>query len=160
MHIDDEIEIKAAPETVFAMLSRIECWPHIIPAIVDVEVVTSGPVQSGTRFLETRDIHGRRETVEMTVAEYEAPRRLVMTAEAHGTRYRIAHDIDGERERTLLRISFSGEPVSIAARLLAPIGTLFAPSVRQHIRSDLEALRRAVELDQLPDAAEAPGSGS
>jgi hypothetical protein len=88
-------------------------------------------VAVGTRFRETREMFGRKATEEMTVAEIEPPRRLVLTAFNHGTAYRVEH---------LLTAESAGTRVTLAARLLMPLGLLFRGTVRRQLVSDLADL--------------------
>ena len=73
-----------------------------------VEILTPGPVAVGTRFRETRIMFGRRATEEMTVAELDPPRRLVLTAYNHGTAYRAEHLFAPEGDGTGLTLIFAG----------------------------------------------------
>jgi len=88
VRITVEAIIHAPPDVTFALVAGIPGWPRVISGIQSVDMLTPGPVAVGTRFRETRVIFGRQATEEMTVAEIEAPRRLILTAFNHGTAYR------------------------------------------------------------------------
>jgi carbon monoxide dehydrogenase subunit G len=135
--------IDAPRDVVFASLVDIERWPDVISGIVEVTLLTPGPVAVGTRFRETREMFGRKATEEMTVAEMESPRRLVLTAFNHGTTYRVEHLLAAEGAGgTRLTVAFEGRPVTLAARLLMPLGLLFRGAVRRQLASDLADLER------------------
>jgi hypothetical protein len=140
-----ETLIDAPPQVVFATVADIESWPSAISAIREVTLLTPGPVAVGTRFRETREMFGRKATEEMTVAEMKPPRRLVLTAFSHGTAYRVEHLLKVVGAGTRVTLAFEGRPVTLAARLLMPLGLLFADTVRRQLASDLADLGREAE---------------
>lgn len=145
MQITLETTIDAPREAVFAHVVAIARWPAVIRGIETVEMLTEGPVRVGSRFRETRLMHGTRATEEMTVAVLAPPELLVLTAESHGTRYRVEHRLALEGKGTRLALVFAGQPATLLARLLMPLGLLFAGAVRRQIAADLEDLKRAAE---------------
>ena len=145
MRMSVETLIDAPPHVVFAVLADIPAWPSVISAIAEVGLLTPGPVAVGTRFRETREMFGRKATEEMTVAEIEPPRRLVLTAFNHGTAYRGEHLLAAEGTGTRVTLAFEGRPITLEARLLMPLGLLFAGTVRRLLASDLADLGREAE---------------
>ena len=137
--------VAAPPETTFAVAVAIAHWPDIIGAIERVEVLTPGPVTVGTRFRETRTMFGRSTTQEMTVAELDPPRRLVLTAHNHGTNYRAEHLFEPAGNGTRLTLTFVGQPQSMLARIFSPIGYMMLGTVRRQLASDLADLAREAE---------------
>ena len=141
-----ETSIDAPRERVFSVLSDISAWPVRISGIDHVEFLTEGPVRVGTRFRETRQMHGREATEEMMVAELVAPERMVLTAENHGAQYRAAHfvEVAGPSSSRLL-IEFEGRPVSLFGWLCMPLAVLFKGAVKRAMLADLADLKRAAE---------------
>jgi uncharacterized protein YndB with AHSA1/START domain len=137
--------IRAPVERVFAVVTDIARWPEVVGGIDSVEMLTEGPVAVGTRFRETRKIHGRVATEEMTVAEIKAPDLFVLTAENHGTRYRAEHYFEAVDEGTRLSMTFAGRPVTWLARLMMPIGLLMSGSVKRLLEADFADIKRAAE---------------
>jgi carbon monoxide dehydrogenase subunit G len=140
--------IAAPTERVFAIATDVPHWPEVIRGIESVEMLTTGPMRVGTRFRETRTMHGSKTTEEMTVAELAAPSRFVLTAENHGARYRVEHLFASEAGGTRLTLSFEGKPVTLFAYLMMPLGYLFAGAVRRQLESDLADLKRRAEQGQ------------
>lgn len=140
-------EIDAAPAQIFSRMTDIASWPNTFSGIDKVEILTDGPMAVGTVFCETRMMHGREGTEKMTVTEFTPPTRFVVTAENHGTRYRVEHDLEDLGTGTRLVINFSGQPVKLWTRLLSPLGMLMRGSVRKMMESDLADLKVAVERD-------------
>jgi len=115
MRLEAAVEIAAPPDVVFAQVADIERWPQTVRAIEDIELITAGPVRVGTRFRETRTMFGRKAAEEMTVAEFDPPRRFVLTAENHGTRYVATHAVEPVADGSRLVLAFEGVPVTLAA---------------------------------------------
>jgi carbon monoxide dehydrogenase subunit G len=137
--------VAAPPERVFEIAADVPRWAEVIRGVESVEMLTPGPVRVGTRFRETRIMHGSKAAEEMTVAEFAPPHRFVLTAENHGARYRAEHLFAAEDGGTRLTLSFEGKPVTLFAYLMMPLGYLLAGAVRQQLEADLADLKRAAE---------------
>lgn len=146
MRVAVEIFVNAPPERVFAVTSDIPRWPDVIGAITRIDMLTPGPVAAGTRFREVRTMFGREAVEEMTVAEFTPPEHFALTAENHGTRFKAIHTFAREGAGTRLRLDFEGVPLTLAARLLRPLGSRMKRSVMRQLEADLAGLKRAAEL--------------
>lgn len=147
MQLMVETLIKAAPERVFGVLLDVESWPRRIAQIEQIDVIGGGPVAVGTRFRETRIMHGQRETIEMTIVEIVPPERLVTTAQAHGSEYRMQHVVSGDASRTRLVLTFQARASTLRARLMTPLVYVFHPLLKRQLRRDIEALKESIERD-------------
>jgi uncharacterized protein YndB with AHSA1/START domain len=145
MQVTVETEIAAPPEVVFATMADVARWPDFIGDIERVELLAEGPVRVGTRFRETRQMFGRSASEEMTVAELDSPRRCVLTAENHGTRYVATHEVTPTPNGARLALTFAGTPVTLAARLFSVVGLLFMGSLRRKLETDLRAVKAEAE---------------
>jgi uncharacterized protein YndB with AHSA1/START domain len=145
MRIVIETMIAAPPAKVFALMADIPRWPENISAIEKLEMLTPGPVAVGTRFRETRTMYGRQATEEMTVAQLEPPTRMVLTAESHGMRYVADHVLQAEAGGTRLTLTFEGEPQTLGARLMRPLGWLMKRTITRQLAADIADLKRAAE---------------
>lgn len=145
MRVTVETMIEASPARVFAVLTDVPRWQGRIRAIAEIEMLTSGPPTVGTRFRETRTMFGRSATEEMTVAELVPPHRFVLAAENHGTRYRITHTLAEAGAGTRLALVFEAEPITLMARLLAPLGWAMKRGIARQIGADLADLKGAAE---------------
>jgi uncharacterized protein YndB with AHSA1/START domain len=151
-----EIEIGAPPTIVYATATDVAQWPQFISGIEQVEILTAGPIQVGTRFRETRIMFGRRASEEMAVAALEPPHRFVLTAENHGTRYVATHEIVSAGAVSRLMLTFEGKPVAMAARLFSIIGLLFMGAVTRKLEADLQQLKAEAERRLRTRAPAAP----
>ena len=145
MKVTVESDISAPPDVVFTVVADVARWADFISGIDRVEILTGGPIGVGTRIRETRTMFGRSASEEMTVAELTPPRRLVLTAENHGTRYVATHDIAPSANGARLVLAFEGTPVTVAARIFSVIGLLFLKSLRRKLEEDLRELKVEAE---------------
>jgi carbon monoxide dehydrogenase subunit G len=145
MKIEVEIEIAAAPDVVYAVVTDIAHWPDFVRATQLTEILTTGAIAAGTNFRETRTMIGRTATEEMTVALLDPPRRFHVTAENHGTRYLARHEIAPAAGGSRLTLVFEGTAVTLGAKLGEVIATLFKGAVTKQFRSDLEDVKAEAE---------------
>ena len=137
--------IKADAATVFGVLTDIEAWPDFMADIKSAEKLTEGPLRRGSRFRETRMLHGREVREDMTVALLEAPARLVLTADNHGAHYEIVHEIVPHKAGSELIVHFNAGPQSRLARFLAPFLGFMSKSLERQITRDLTDIARESE---------------
>ncbi|HVS17875.1 MAG TPA: SRPBCC family protein [Planctomycetota bacterium] len=140
-----ERTVAAPPERVFAASIDVPRWPEIVPAIQKVELLSSGPVGVGTRFRETRLFFGREATETMEVLEFEPPRRYLLGAESHGSRYRTEFRFEPEGAGTRVVFTFRAEPLTFGAKVM---GVLMKPMLKKMVAmcaADLDALKAHVE---------------
>ncbi len=146
MQIQLSIDIDATPEQVYAVGMDIECWPNVVSAITNTEILSDGPISVGTVFRETRIMFGREASEVMTIATLEPPHRYLFTAENHGTAYVTDHIVEALPDgRSRLSVIFTGTAKTFLAHLLMPLGLLLAGSLKKQLLGDLEDLKREIE---------------
>jgi len=137
--------IAAPPARVFAAASDFASAAQRIAGILRVEMLTPGPVAAGTRFRETRKMLGKEASEEMTVAEFEPPRRYVLLAESHGSRYRSELRFEPQGAGTDVVMTFRGEPLTVFARAMAVLMKPMIKSIGKLCAKDLADLKRSIE---------------
>ncbi|MBX3352373.1 MAG: SRPBCC family protein [Phycisphaeraceae bacterium] len=138
--------VDAPIERVFEVFTDFPNAASYISAIRRVEMLTPPPVGVGTRFRETRVMMGREATEEMTIAEFEPPRRVTLTAASHGARYTSAFHFAPEGIGTTVTFEFTGQPVSFLAKALSAITMpLMKKTLIKCVAQDMEDARRHVE---------------
>lgn len=140
--------IAAPPERVFAAASNFADAAQAIQGIQRVEMLTPGPVAVGTRFRETRKMYGKEASEEMTVAEFEPPRRYVLLAESHGCRYRSELRFEPQGAGTEVVMTFRGEPLTAFAKVMSVLMKPMLKSVGKLCAQDLADLKRSIEGQQ------------
>jgi hypothetical protein len=111
-----------------------------------VELLTNGPVGEGTKFRETRVMHGREATEEMTFANFRPNRGYHLTAHNYGVAYLSTHEFEPADGGTRLTISFSGKPQTFFAKLMTPMAYFMQGMVRKCLEDDLRDLKKAAEV--------------
>lgn len=140
-----ETEIAAAPARVFAVFTDLAHAPGRVRAIEALEVLTSGPVGKGTRFKETRQMFGKSATETLEFVEFEPGKGYALAAESCGTRYRSSFTFEPAGAGTRVRMSFEATPVSMAAKMMAPMLGMMTGPVTKAIQADFADLKRACE---------------
>lgn len=139
--------VAAPQETAFAVFTDLAGTANHIDAIKKIEILTPLPVGNGTRWRETRLIHGRDCTEELEITAFDAPALFAAEAASAGTHYVTTFTFepagDGATEVTM---AFEAHPQKFVARVL---GLLMAPFVRRMmlnaLEDDLKALGAAAE---------------
>jgi uncharacterized membrane protein len=138
--------IRASRDEVWAVFTDLERAPQRVSGIHAVEVLTSGPMQLGTRWRETRTLGGRQATEELAVTAFEPPERYVVEAEARGARYRSEFRFRSDGDATEVTAAFEVEALGVLARIVAAtFGRAAARSVGRAMADDLRDLKRALE---------------
>lgn len=146
-------EVIRAPRAItFAIASDVKSWPQLVSSIRTTELLTREPVGPGTRFRETRLIHGSIATGEMMFAEFEPPAQFVLTAQKHGAKYRIEHKFQDVSNGTSLTLRFLATPLTTSARLMSPLAMLFRSALHRQLKADVSDLKAAIE--SRPSAAQ------
>lgn len=138
--------IAAPPERVFALISDFANAPKRIPAILRVEMLTSGPVGIGTRFSETRKMFGKEATETMEVVAFDAPRSYSLRAYNCGCEYNSSFGVEPDGAGSKLTFHFDAKPVTLMAKLMSPLAHLMmGPMLRKCVAQDLEGIQKAAE---------------
>lgn len=136
---------KATPERTFEVFTDLERLPDRIEAIMELEVLTDGPVGVGTRFREKRMMFKREAVEEMEFSEYDPPNRFVLVAESNGSRYEVVHAFTAEGEGTRVDMTFTAEALSPMSRFIsAMVMPFFKGATRNALLKDMQELKSAV----------------
>ncbi len=138
--------IAAPVDSVFALFTDLENAPGRIKGIKRLEKLTPGPVGVGTRFRETRVFMGREATEEMEFTGFEPNRSYTVGCQSCGCVYSSVFRFEPDgNEATRVTMDFEGRPVTLTAKLMAPLGWLMKGTLRKCLQQDLEDLRAAAE---------------
>lgn len=139
--------VDAAPERVFDVCTDLANAPNRIRAITKMELLTPGPVGTGTRFRETRVLFKREASETMEITRFERPHAWDFTCESHGCRYLTqwrVHPKD-EGRSSELELRFHAQPLGLGARLLSVMTWLMLRLCRKETAKDLEDMAAAAE---------------
>lgn len=141
--ITGTIEIARPPQDVFDYVHDFERQKEWQAAIVEIEVVSQGPVGVGTKAVQTRRVPGGKRSFPYEVSEYDPPRRTGFRGTGGPVRpigtMSFTPLEGGTRTRVDFQIEFHGHG----------LGVLLLPLVRRDAARDvprnLSALKARLE---------------
>lgn len=131
----------APPDRVWALASDFANAAGRIKAITKVEIVTPGPVGSGTRFREWRG----RQMVDMEIAAWSPPRSYSLLGYAMGTEFTSEIRCVPDGSGTLLEMEVRVRPRTFGAKLLSPLIALMSRLMVKSCTKDLGDIAAAAE---------------
>jgi len=134
--------ISASRDVVFDSVSNFAEMPNTIPDIVGVEFLTKQHSGVGTRFRETRRMGKREMVTELEVTEMEAPERIRIVTDSHGTVWDTVFSLEERGADCELCIDMDARPHALLQRFLTP---LMKPLFRRGIKKHLSFLKRHCE---------------
>ncbi len=140
--------ISAPPERVFAALSDFENAPSRIPAILKIEMLTTGPVGVGTKFKETRKMFGKETTETMEVTAYDAPRRIEVGGDSCGVIFRSNFTVTPEAAGSRVDLTVQTESRTTFAKVMGVLmGWMMKGTMKKCMVADLEHLAKHLEQE-------------
>lgn len=131
---------KATPDQLWDAITDLDRWADRISGITDVTRLDDGTdFGVGTRWRETRIMFGREATEEMEVTEIAEGRSYTVEAGGRGADYTSVWAIEPKGDETELSMTFSGEPTSLIAKIMAmTLGKLFEGATRKAMEKDFD----------------------
>lgn len=147
MRVTVETEIDAPRMEVWRLVTDIENAQATIRAIQKIEVLErprTGFV--GFKWRETRTMFGKAATEVMWVTNAEEGAHYDTRAESHGSVYKTQVALSERNGKTILTMTFEGEPQSVGARIMWGLtGFLFKGATRKALAKDLADIKAALE---------------
>lgn len=112
--------IQAPIEVVFQTLACIENFSKAVPGITRVEFMSEQRSGVGTRFRETRIIHGKEASTELEVSELVENERVRMISDAGGTVWDTVFLVQAQPELVRMTMQMEARPHRFAAKLITP----------------------------------------
>ena len=140
-----EKQIDAPVHDVFAVMSDIPNAANTISGITDIEMLTEDPVGVGTRWRETRIMFGKSTTEEMGITAFTPDESYVVESDSCGTRYRSTIRFLESHGGTKVQMEFGATPQSLFAKMMQPLGGMFAGTIRKCLLDDLNDAKLACE---------------
>ncbi|WP_226581773.1 SRPBCC family protein [Halobacillus litoralis] len=140
--MDQSIIIKKPVEEVFAMATDFRNSPHIMDAVVKVELLSEGPVREGYSFKETREIRGRKVSSTINVTSYEKDKQYSVRSVQYDLDLRYHYTFTQTKDGT--RVDFKGELYTQGLR-----NSLMKPLIKRIIKKEdqdhLSRLKKFIE---------------
>ena len=137
--------VNAPVDVVFDKHTDFGKAADIVENIVNVEMLTDGPVGKGTRFRETRIMFGREATEELEVTEFQPQRRCTVSADSCGSHFQSTFHFTPQNGGTLVEMEMVTKANSLFARLMWPVGKLMMPTMKKMMQSDMDQVKAACE---------------
>ncbi len=138
--------VSAPVDRTFEVFTDLHGAQERIPEIISMEVLTEGPVGSGTRFRETRKMFGKEATEEMEITTFEPNSVYAVECESCGahfrTEFRFAPAAEGG---TSVEMETVVKPISLFAKLMAPVSGLMMGSMKKALAKDMDRLAAHAE---------------
>lgn len=134
--------INAPIERVFGTVAHIENFAKAVPQIVATQFLSDVTSGVGTRFRETRLMHGREATTELEVTEYVENDRVRIVADAGGTIWDTVFVVSPDPEGVKLTLTMDARPYRLMSKVVNPFIKGF---VRKAVESDMDAVKAYCE---------------
>jgi hypothetical protein len=90
--IQDSVVIHKPVEEVFSYASNLDNSKEIMENVVEIERLTEGPLQVGSKFKETREIRGRKASSIIEFTEFLPNERYAVKSETNGLKVVYHYD--------------------------------------------------------------------
>lgn len=140
-----ERTIQAPTETVFKTVSNIPQAAKTITAIDSIVMLSEGPIGEGSRWRETRKMFGKEAVEEMWITNWKPHTSYSVEAESCGTHYKTEYTFTPSDDGTRVSMVFSGQPLTLFAKVMAPMGLLMKGTIRKCFERDLADAAAAIE---------------
>ncbi len=137
--------IAAPVDVTFEVFSDITKAEERIDGITKIEILSDVTHGVGTRWRETRIMFGREATEEMEISALQPNQSYEVVASSRGVDYHTRYTFTEKDGGTQVEMVFSGKANSLMAKLMAPLGFLFAGSVRKALEADMDNLKAVCE---------------
>lgn len=139
--------IKAPLDLVFQTVSDVRNFRAAVPHIVKIEFLSDQQVGVGTRFRETRVMHGREQAVEIEIAEHVENERVRMVSDAGGAIWDTEFSLSKAGGDVELNMRMDVRPYRFLARMMI---ALIRGMVAKGVESDMDAVKSFCEAGGRP----------
>ncbi|REJ72151.1 MAG: SRPBCC family protein [Planctomycetota bacterium] len=137
--------INAPVDIVFHTVADISRFSEAVPHIVNVEFLTEQQSGVGTRFRETRVMHGKEIATELEVTEYVENDRVRIVADSHGTVWDTVFSVSEEGAATVLAMTMTANARTLAAKLTT---RMISGMVAKAVEADMDFVKEYCENRQ------------
>ncbi|MEP7310636.1 MAG: SRPBCC family protein [Acidobacteriota bacterium] len=138
-------QVAAPVSKVFQLFTDIEHGAAHVSSIKKIEVLTPGPFELGTRWLETREVLGLADSAEMEVTAFDSDRAYTITHHKAGIRIDTKFSFEPSGDGTKVSVEFELDTAGLPPGFLMPLNWAIAGKVRDVIGHDLSDLKTFLE---------------
>ena len=133
--------IACSPKRVFKFITDSNNAPRIVPSVKSSVKLTDGPIKVGTRYRETRLMHGKEQSAELEVSEYAEPNVYAMRNVTDGIETVYRYTLQPEKDGTRINLVCEVKSVGIK-KLMLP---LVAIILKKEDGAHLQRLKQVLE---------------
>jgi carbon monoxide dehydrogenase subunit G len=138
-------EVKAPVDQVFGLFTDIEHAAERVSGIKKIEIKSTGPINQGFRWSETREVLGRLNDAEMEITSFEPNHTYTVTHRKGGVRIDIVFTFEPVPAGTRVSIEFELNSQGLPPGLLLPLEWAIGGKVRHVLSDDLADLKASIE---------------
>ncbi len=137
--------IAAPPDVVFPLLSDLQHAAENISGIEQLEILTDGPMDVGTRFRETRTMFGKQATEEMLVTAFDEPHGYTVECDSCGAHYVAAYELIPDIWGTTVNLEVDCHATTLLAKAMTPLSLLMMGPMKKCMAADVDDIKRLAE---------------
>jgi carbon monoxide dehydrogenase subunit G len=134
--------IHAPVELVFRTLATIGEFSKAVPGIIKIEFLSDKKYGVGTRFRETRVMHGKEASTELEITELEENRHIRLVSNAGGAIWDTIFTVAQSGDSVEMNMKMDARPNQIAAKIVLPLIMGF---VSKAVEQDMDSLKSYCE---------------
>ncbi len=151
---ESRVRVEAPVDRVFEVFSNVREAPKHIKGITALEVLTDGPIGTGTRFRESRVMFGKTATETMEFTEFQPGRAYTVGCTSCGVEYATRFTFTptggagspGGSGGTDVVMTTTARPVTLMAKIMSPLmGLMMKGAMKKMLEGDLNAMKAAAE---------------
>jgi uncharacterized protein YndB with AHSA1/START domain len=126
--------IARPPKEVFDFITASENAPKIVNSVKSMVKLTEGPVRVGTRYLETRLMHGKEQQAELEIVEFEPARKYAMQNVTEGIEVVYRYNLQPERDGTRIDLVCELKAKGIKKLMLPLVASILKKEDGDHLQ--------------------------
>lgn len=138
-------EVKAPVDQVFGLFTDIEHAAERVSGIKKIEIKSTGPINQGFRWSETREVLGRLNDAEMEITSFEPNHTYTVTHRKGGVRIDTVFTFESVPAGTRVSVEFELNSQGLPPGLLLPLEWAIGGKVRNVLSDDLADLKASIE---------------
>jgi uncharacterized protein YndB with AHSA1/START domain len=125
--------IARPPKQVFDFITASENAPKIVQSVTSMVKLTEGPARVGTRYRETRLMHGKEQQADLEIIEFEPSRKYAMQNVTEGVEIVYRYNLQPERDGTRIDLVCELKAGGIKKLMLPLIASILKKEDGDHL---------------------------
>lgn len=137
--------IAASKSKVFEVFSDIQNLAKNVKAITKIELLSSGEIGVGSKFIETRVMFGKESSEIMEITQFVPNNNFREEAKSNGMHYISDWSFSEKDGYTTVTINFSGKATTVTGKIMNLIFSFMAGSMKKAFLTDMNDLKCVLE---------------